>query len=304
MIRVANAPVSFGVFELTVGRIEGLPGPEEVLGAVRDAGYDGIDLGPAGFLGRGAALRERLESRGLQLAGGWVAFRLTDPAALEEDLEALDEVLDAFVEANGEAEAAFQPKPTIADAGDPQGASSARPSNRPELPPDRDGWDHLARSVRAAAERCRERGFEPTFHHHAGTRVQTPAEIERLLEATDVGLCLDTGHLLLGGGDPVAALRDWGHRVNHVHLKDARRGVLDRIAEEGGAVEDVWRRGAFCELGTGDLDIDGVLRGLFELEYRGWLVVEQDRIPGPGEPVAEAAAAQARNRRFLEERRI
>jgi len=69
-------------------------------------------------------------------------------------------------------------------------------------------------------------------------------------------------------------------------------------------VEDVWRRGAFCELGTGDLDIDGVLRGLFELEYRGWLVVEQDRIPGPGEPVAEAAAAQARNRRFLEERRI
>jgi inosose dehydratase len=136
-------------------------------------------------------------------------------------------------------------------------------------------------AVQEAADLCRERGFEPAFHPHLGTRVETPGEIQALLESTDVGLVLDTGHLLRGGGDPVRAVREWGDRIVHVHLKDVRGD-------------------AFCGLGSGEVDLEGVLGALHERSYGGWLVIEQDRILEPGEDIAEAAAAQARNLRWLE----
>ena len=149
--------------------------------------------------------------------------------------------------------------------------------------------------IRAAARLARSRGFEPVFHHHMDTRVQTTSEIERLLAETDVGLLLDTGHLAAGGGDPATALRAWRERVEHVHVKDVRLDVL-------GAARDwneAWRGGAFCELGRGDVDLTGFLAELDH--YDGWLVVEQDWVPTPGEDAAAQIAAQARNRRWLAE---
>jgi inosose dehydratase len=126
-----------------------------------------------------------------------------------------------------------------------------------------------------------------------GTRVQTPAEIERLLERTDVGLLLDTGHLVAAGGDPVAAQRDWGERVNHVHVKDVRLDVLRRAA----GWDDAWAGGVFCELGGGNVDLVGFLRRL--AGYSGWLVVEQDWVPKPGEDPEPQIRVQARNREWL-----
>ena len=299
MIRIANAPVSYGVFEMTVRTLANLPGPDALLDAVVAAGYHGIDLGPLGFLGEGAALRARLRNRGLDLAGGWVAMRFADPAGFEEDLATLDPALATFVAAAA-ADRAWHPKPTLADAGSPgRVANPGRGKDLPEIGLDDAGWQRLASGVTRAAERCRARGLEPTFHHHACTYVEAPHEIERLLELTDVGLCLDTGHLLLGGGDPVRALRDWAGRINHVHLKDVRLEVLERVIAEQAGMEAVWSRGAFCELGTGDLDVEGFLAALRAGGYAGWLVVEQDRIRGPGEAITEAAVAQARNRAFL-----
>jgi inosose dehydratase len=285
-----------------LGRIPHLPGPDELLDAVVEAGYDGIDLGPLGFLGEGSELRARLRSRRLGLAGGWVALRFTNPEWFEEDLASLDRALEAF-EAGADLEPAWRPKPTLADAGSPERAASpGRGKDLPVIGLDEAGWRRLSAGVQRAAERCRARDLEPTFHHHVGTYVEAPHEIERLLELTDIGVCLDTGHLLLGGGQPVIALRDWGERVNHVHLKDARRAVLDRVIADRAGMEAVWRRGAFCELGTGDLDVDGFLATLRARDYSGWLVVEQDRIPEPGESLADAAGTQARNRAFLRAR--
>jgi inosose dehydratase len=149
---------------------------------------------------------------------------------------------------------------------------------------------------------CRERGYEPTFHHHAGTYVEAPWEIEELLARSDIGLCLDTGHLALGGGDPLRAIQDWGPRINHLHLKDIRRPVIDAAIREGAGMMEVWRRGAFCRLGSGDLDIDAILKGVRALDYRGWLVVEQDMIPGPETPPDAAALDQDRNRAYLRAR--
>lgn len=302
MLRVANAPVSYGVFGMDPGPGVVLPGPDEILDAVAAAGYEGIDLGPFGFFGEGAALREALGRRGLPLAGGWVEMRFSDPTGLAEDLVGLDRALDLF-EAGADADPAWRPKPTFADAGSPaRRANPGRGKDRPEIGLDGEGWRRLADGVMRAAERCRARGFEPTFHHHACTHVEAPHEVDRLLEMTDVGLCFDTGHLLLGGGDPVRDFARWGDRINHLHLKDVRLSILHGIIAEGAGMAAVWRRGTFCELGAGDLDVDGFFSALRASGYRGWLVIEQDRLPAPGEPVSEAAEAQARNLAFVRAR--
>jgi inosose dehydratase len=301
VIRIANAPVSFGVFELTVGKLPNLPGPEAILDAVSGAGYEGTDLGPLGYLGNRDELRTRLERRGLGLAGAWVQMRFSDRGGVEEDLQTLDRTLDLFAAV---ADSSVEPpKPTLADAGSPaRTANPGRGKDLPEIGLDAAGWTRMGEGVSRAVERCRDRGFEPTFHHHACTHVEAPHEIERLLELTDIGLCLDTGHILLGGGDPAQALRDWGDRINHLHVKDARLEVLRRVIDDRAGMEAVWSWGTFCELGTGDMDVDGFLSIVRRGGFSGWLVVEQDRIPGPGELVGEATEAQARNRKFLEAR--
>ncbi len=298
MIRVANAPVSYGVFELTIGR-PGLPGPDDLADAVAAAGYEGVDLGPLGFLGDGGRLRARLERCGLHLAGGYVQLRFPDPEGLRADLDVLEQTLDVF-DAIRDRQPDFLPKPTLADAGSPERAANpGRGRDSAELRLDDAGWRRLAAGVDEAVERCQARGYEPTFHHHTATYVEAPQEIERLLELTDVGLCLDTGHLLLGGGDPLDALADWGSRVNHLQVKDVAVDVIDGIVAEGAPMMAVWERGAFRELGTGDLDIDAFFGAITDLGYAGWVVVEQDRLLGEGSTFDDAAAAQARNRRLL-----
>lgn len=263
MIRIANAPVSYGAFEQTVGVLPNVPDAHVVLDAIAAAGYAGTELGPYGYLGTGAALRDALERRGLQLAGAFVEldFGQDSLSGLETTLEAVEP---------------FGARPILADSGP------------------RDGDVDLA-GVARAVELARSRGSEPAFHHHMGTRVQTPAEIERLLDGTDVALLVDTGHLTAAGGDPVQALHDWGERVRHVHLKDVSLAVL-RGARDW---DEAWRNGAFCELGTGDVDLLGFFDALGS--YDDWIVVEQDWFPRPGDDPVEHIAAQERNRRWLSE---
>jgi inosose dehydratase len=128
--------------------------------------------------------------------------------------------------------------------------------------------------------------------------VEAAWEIEKVLELTSIGLCLDTGHLLVGGGDPARAARDWSRRINHLHSKDANQAVIDDIVKSGGHVLEVWKRPAFCRLGEGDVDVDGVLDAL-RPGYRGWLVVEQDVLPHPDKLLGKPAADQRANRQYL-----
>ncbi len=298
-IAVANAPVSYGAFELTVGQDPNVPDGVTVLDQVAAAGYDGIDLGPVGYLGQGGQLGELLAERGLGLAGAYVELPYADADALKQALPSLDAVLDVF-----DAVRAYlpgpPPRPTLAEAG-----SLAR-RNRPgrsagdhSVGFDAGAWRRFAAGLAMVLSRCRDRGYEPTFHPETGTNVEAPWEIERVLEVSDVGLCLETGHMLLGGGDPVAMLRDLGDRVNHVHLKDARLSVMNQIVADEVPVTEIWTREAFCALGGGDLDADAVLDGLRAMSFGGWLVVEQDILPRSAERFARAAAEQAHNREFL-----
>jgi inosose dehydratase len=293
---LANAPVSYGAFEITVGVDPHVPDPVALLDAVASAGYVGIDLGPVGYLGTGERLATRLSERGLGLAGGYLELPFSEPDDLGPALGELDALLDLFDVA---ASTARPPRPTLADAGSPvRAALPGHAALDPSVGLDDAGWARFAEGLAVAVARCRERGYEPTFHHHTATYVEAKWEIDRLLELSDVGLCLDTGHLLLGRGDPVRAIHDWAGRINQVHLKDARRAILEQIVADAAPVQEIWRRRAFCPLGEGDIPIGEVLGALSDIGYAGWLVVEQDVLPDARDP-ERPAAEQRRNREYL-----
>jgi inosose dehydratase len=301
-IAVANAPVSYGAFEITVGHDPNVPDGISVLDQVAGAGYAGIDLGPAGYLGGGARLGELLAERGLGLAGAYLELPYVDRDALERAMPELDALLGTF-DAVRPYLPGLPPRPTLADSGSPERRGRpGRSAAQPALGLDRDGWRAFAEGLARAVGRCRDRGYEPTFHPETGTYVEAPWEIEEVLDRSDIGLCLETGHMMLGGGDPVAMLADWGERVNHVHLKDAVRSVMDQIIADDAPVTEIWSREAFCALGRGDLDVAAILDGLRGISFGGWLVVEQDILPRSAERFAQAAEEQRHNREFLAER--
>jgi inosose dehydratase len=300
-IVVANAPVSFGAFELTVGIDPNVPDASMVLDEVAGAGYAGIDLGPIGYFGDRDSLAGVLEARGLALCGGFFELPFSDPIAMRNAMRGLDDLLDVF-DAVPPRDGALKPKPTLADAGSELRRSRPFQAVRDHsLGFDAEGWRRFAEGVELAVARCRERGYEPTLHCESGTHIEAPWEIAAALENTSIGLCLDTGHLLLGGGDPMQALHDWGDRINHVHLKDARRSVVDGIIREAAPASEIWRRHAFCRLGEGDVQVDAVLDYL-RRHYTGWLVVEQDVLPDPGRESGQPALDQRANREFLRAR--
>jgi inosose dehydratase len=275
-IAVANAPVSYGAFELTVGHDPDVPDGITVLDQVAAAGYAGIDLGPVGYLGSGERLGELLAERGLGLAGAYVELPYADHDALERTLPDLDAILAVF-DAVRSYLPGPPPRPTLAEAGSQARRNRPGRSVRdPSLGFDADAWRRFAAGLARVIDRCRDRGYEPTFHPETGTHVEAPWEIER-----------------------VPMLRDLGDRVNHVHLKDARLPVMAEIIADEAPVTEIWTREAFCALGGGDLDADAVLDGLRRISFGGWLVVEQDILPRSAERFARAAAEQRHNREFL-----
>jgi inosose dehydratase len=297
-VRIANAPLSYGAFEMTVGVFPNVPGPDALLGEMASAGYEGTELGPPGYLGEADELAARLERHALALTGGWNRVHFSEPERWDHDRAELERALALFDAAKAGPDA----HPVFGDGGsEARRANPGRGRDDRSLGLDDAGWRRFADGVARAQELVRAHGYEPTFHAHTATHVEAPWEIERLLELTDVGLLVDTGHLLAGGSDPIQALRDWGERVNYVHVKDVRLDVLRRAIDERADMLEAWRRGIFCELGEGDVDLPGFFAELERSGYEGWIVVEQDRIPRDDEVLSESAEAQVRNREWLRE---
>jgi inosose dehydratase len=226
-----------------------------------------------------------------------VPVRFSEREHWEEDLGGLHHTLDLFAAAG-----AAGARPVLCDAGGPERvANPGRGGEDPSLRLDGARWRTLLEGVERAADASRERGFDPVFHHHTSTYVEGVAEIERLLEDSDVTLLLDSGHLAVAGGDAVEALGDWGNRIGAVHIKDVRLDVLEGVKRERADTLTAWRRGLFCGLGEGDVDLDGFCGALADRGYDGWVVVEQDRVLDDGGAFADASAEQARNRDWLRE---
>jgi inosose dehydratase len=303
-IIVANAPISYGAFEVTVGIDPNVPKGLAILDEVSAAGYEGIDLGPVGYLSSGADLGRRLGDRGLGLAGAYLEFPFANAEALGAVMPELDAMLDTFDAVSPYIQGP-RPRPTIADNG--SDARRSRPGSGLRTPSsghDDAAWERFGDGLRQVVDRCRSRGYEPTFHHETGTYVEAPAEVERVLSLSDVGLCLDTGHMLIGGGDPISLLQKWSGRINHVHLKDARLATFEQIVADEEPTTAIWSREVFPVLGEGDLGADAFVEKLLGIGYQGWLVVEQDILPRTDARFKQAILDQRANRAFLAARGV
>jgi inosose dehydratase len=299
-IRVANAPVSFGVDELLPDDAW-MPKPDEVIDLIAELDYEGTELGPPGFLGEPAVVRARLEDRGLELVGSFLPIRFSRDEGAEEDLAWLRDVLPTV------RDSAPDPSTVMAILSDGFDAPerlqfAGRIPEHPEAHLPEDRWPLLMRNLHRAAAICRDAGFRVSVHPHAGTYLETETEIRRMMDGLDsslLGLCLDTGHVRFGGGDPVALARDYAVEITHVHLKDCSTAVLRDVAASGGGMEEDLRAGAFVDLGDGDSAIADVVRVLQERGYSGWAVVEQDvRLLGT-DTIERLRTSQRRNREFL-----
>ena len=300
-MRVASAPVSFGIFELTADDA-GLPDPMAVLDAMAEAGYEGTELGPPGYFGDARGTATALSERGFELVGSFLPMRLSRREHEAEDFAFLDAalgILDETTPDGGE-----RPVVLISDSfSEPDRVAGAG-----RIEQLRDTWlsdprfDLLVGNVHRAAERCHERGYRAAFHYHGGSYVETPREIDRFAERLDrslLGFCFDSGHSAFGGGDPFAFLDTYGELVSHVHLKDVDGAVMDEIRHSGLGLREAWRRGVFCRFGEGSVDLAGVLQRLRGVGYDGWLVVEQDRFIRPGQTLDTLAEDAAANREML-----
>ncbi len=297
-IRIGNAPVSWGVYE--AGKPHNANW-REVLDAIAKAGYAGTELGPYGYLPTSAAeLGKELSARNLKLGSSYIGAFLADPS---QRAKAVEQALTVgkLLASQGVKEV------MMADEGSPKRKAIAG-----RVPKDgSEGWTaaqwkEVATTLHAIADAVKkELGMSVVVHHHAGTYIETPDEIARLLAETDaakVNLLLDTGHCVYGGGDPLKIIQTHGSRVRYVHFKDAKPEEIKRVRETDIHMDDAWKRGVFCPLGQGVIDFKAVVGALQQTAYDGWVIVEQDIVPDAnGKLAPEPFASAHESIRYLRE---
>lgn len=265
-VRIAGAPISWGVCEV--------PGwghqldNDRVLTEMRRAGLAATENGPEGFLPADpSALAATLASHGLTSVGGFA------PVLLHEDshdpVPTIAGLLDGFVAA--EADVIVLAASTGQDGYD----------ERPVLTSDQ--WTVLLRNLDRLAEASAARGIRAVVHPHIGTMIEQRDEVLRVLDGSSIPLCLDTGHLMIGGTDPAELASAAPDRIAHTHLKDVNAALAARVRAGEVTYTDAVRAGMYTPLGTGDVGIDGVVNTLLDVGYDGWFVLEQDTIL-TGEP--------------------
>lgn len=293
-MKIANAPCSWGVLEFD---LEGETADyETVLREMSEAGYAGTELGDWGFMPTDPAkLRAALDRRGLELVGAFVPVALANPEAHSAG------VAVGLKTARLMADAGFPDAKIVLADDNGTVESRVRAAGRAHrgLSLDRDGWAAVREGSTRFAKTIRdETGLATVFHHHCAGYVETPGEVEKLLSLTPpdaLGLVLDMGHYLFGGGFPEAAIRLFGDRITHIHYKDCSAEIAARTRHEEWDYFASLRAGVFCELGTGSVDFVAVTDELRRRGYDGWIVVEQDVLPGMGSP----ADCARRNREYL-----
>ena len=276
-MKVAGAPISWGVcevpgwgYQLDAGR---------VLREMRAVGLVATEFGPDGFLPGYVDERETLlAGHGLAPVGGFVPVVLHDPD--HDPLAEVDRALDLFGAARTLVLAAA--------------TGRAGYDARPDL--DALGWRVLLRNLDRLATYAADRGVTATLHPHVGTMVEGRDEVRRVLDGAGIPLCLDTGHLLVGGSDPAVLAGALPRRIAHVHLKDVAAGLAEQVRAGRVTYTDAVKAGMYRPLGQGDVDVAGIVAALTRAGYDGWYVMEQDTVlavppPEGAGPVADVAAS-------------
>ncbi len=285
MIKIANAPCSWGVLEFDLeGKSEEI-GFEQVLDEIKETGYLGTELGDWGYMPTSPkSLKIEIDKRGLELLGAFVPVALADTGNHNDGVTAALKVAELMFQAGY--------KNAFIVLADDNGSVPERTQNAGRITPDMGlsemQWKNYATGAENIAKAVKDTfGMRTVFHHHCAGYVETPEEIDTLLALTNpelLGLCLDIGHYTFGGGDPVQALKTHFNRIWHIHFKDFSPEIAKVSATLKGDYFDAVKRGVFCELGKGIVNFKEIVKLLKEKKFKGWIVVEQDILPGMGNP--------------------
>ena len=268
----ASAPDSWGVLDY--------PGPswnqsyEKMLDEMVAAGYTGTELGPYGFFPTDpAVLKPQLEKRKLKLLGSFVPVLLSDPASAELAVAQIRKVGDLLATLKA-------PFLVLADAqSDERNRISGRVPTDGSAALSSAQWKNVVKVVEEAARVASEFGLDLVFHPHVATYVETPQECERFFDATShtgIGLCLDTGHCVFGGGDAIAEADKFRSVLRFVHIKDVDAKVLEESRRKQLTFEEAIEDKVFTIIGKGSIDFPAFFRLLVKNDYSGWMVIEQD----------------------------
>ncbi len=291
MIRVANAPCSWGVLEFD--RVSTTAPYDRMLDELAEAGYAGTELGDWGYMPTDPSrLAEELGRRHLTMVAAFVPVALAEPSEHARGIEAAALVARLLEKAGG--------TDAVVVLSDDNARVPLRARHAGRIRPEHGlspaQWDVFAGAAERLAQRVRrDSSLRTAFHPHCGGYVETPAEIDQLMRRTDpalLGLCLDTGHIVFGGGNPLDVLDRYAPRVWHVHFKDCDRAVAEEVRRDGLEYGDAVRRRLFCELGFGQVDFPRVVQALQRHGYDGWIVIEQDVFPGRGTPAESARVSR------------
>lgn len=282
-VRFATSPTSWGVdFADTPTN----PPWAEVLDQIALSGIGALELGPVGYLPEDeAVIRAELTARRLTAIGSFLFDDLHLPTARERVLVAAERTCATIAGAGGSIVVVID-KP-----GDERASTAGRADAAPRL--DAAGAGHLGRILEDVAGIARGHGLRPAVHPHAGSYIEFADEIAWVVQHTSLDLCLDTGHLLYAGVEPAEAVRTYAQRLVHMHLKDVDTVVLRSVVAEKIGFWDAIARGVFCPLGAGGVDVPRVLNALAAIGYSGYATLEQDRVPGSGEPLDDLASSLA-----------
>ena len=277
--RLAGGPISWGVCEVPGWGVD--LAPDRVLSEMASLGLRATETGPDGYLGSEPdAILVLLARHGLRLVGGFLPVVLHDPAEHEASLAAAHRV-GALFEAAG---ASFLVSAVVTDL-----------DWSPRIPLSPAQWHSLVDGLARLDEVASEHALTHVTHPHWGTLVQTRDDISWLMEESDVLLCLDTGHLVLGGTDPVWCVQVAGDRIAHVHLKDVAKPVAERLRAGELELAAAVRSGLFLPLGEGSAHVAETVRSLESAMYEGWYVLEQDcALPSADVPLGEGPIEDVR----------
>ena len=279
--RVAGAPISWGVCEVQGWgyQLE----PDRVLSEMAGLGLSATELGPDGYLPTEASsLQATLADHGLGLVAGFVPAVLHEPDRLEAELDRVKRQADLLAAAGAEA--------LVLAAG------TGRDGYEGGTDLDDPSWASLLAGIGRVIDLGSERGLVVALHPHQGTVINGSRQVQRLLESSPVCLCVDTGHLMVGGADPVELTTAARDRVAHVHLKDVRADLAEQVRTGRMGYRDAVADGMYRPLGSGDVDVAAIVSALEASDYDGWYVLEQDTVlegapeegSGPVQDVAES----------------
>jgi inosose dehydratase len=277
-MKIAGAPISWGVCEVPGWGFQ--LAPDRVLAEMRDVGMSATELGPEGFLPSDPAqLTAVLDSFGLRCVGQFAPVLLHDEH--HDPLPDIAAPLDALSACDADV--------LVLAAATGSDGYDARPAL------DDQQWATLLANLDRLGEAAADRGVLAVLHPHVGTMVETRDEVDRVLEGSAIQLCLDTGHLLIGGTDPLQLARKVPDRIAHAHLKDVDAALAARVRAGELSYTEAVRRGMYTPLGAGDVDIAGIVTTLRRNGFDGWFVMEQDTIldgePKDEGPLSDVAAS-------------